>query len=88
MSTKPAIQSRKPRQTKVLSSSRVTRRILVTLFAGLPIITGLLVAQWFGWGIDGALFGVMTVGIVVAVLLLVGLLQEPSRKREPRRARW
>lgn len=88
MSTKPGIQSKKPRQTKVLSSSRVTMRILIMLFAGLPIITGLFVARWFGWGIDGALFGVMAGGIVVAVLLLVGLLQEPSRKREPRRARW
>lgn len=81
MSTKPGTRTKKPRQTKVLLSSRVTMRILVPLFAGLPIITGLLVAQWFGWGVDGALFGVMSGGIMVAVLLLgVLLLPKPHRK--------
>lgn len=74
MSTKPGIQSKKPRETRVLLSSRVTRRILVTLFAGLPIITGLLVARWFGWSIDGALFGVMTGGIVGGVILTAVVL--------------
>lgn len=87
MSTKPGTRLKKPRQTKVLSSPRVTLRILVILFVVLPIITGLVVARWFEWGIDGALFGVMTGGIVVAVLLLGVLrLHKPYQTRKPGRA--
>jgi hypothetical protein len=73
------------RKTSPLSP-KATVRILVTLFAVLPITTGLLVARLFGWGVDGSLFGVMSGGIMVAVLLLVVLLQEPNRKRTLRRA--
>jgi hypothetical protein len=86
MSTKPGTRSRKPRPTKSPLSPKATARILVTLFAGLPLATGLLVAKWFGWGVDGSLFGVMTGGIMVAVLLLVVLLQyESPRTRRPGR---
>lgn len=88
MRTKPGTRSRKPRPTRSRQfSSKATVWILVTLFVGLPITTGLLVAKWFGWGVDGSLFGVMTGGIMVAVLLLVVLLQyESPRIRRPGRA--
>ncbi len=88
MSIKPGTRSRKPRETRVLLSSRVTVQILITLFVVLPITTGLLVARWFGWGIDGSLFGIMTAGIMVAVLLLIVLRQYKSlRTLKPGRAR-
>ncbi len=87
MSTKPGTRSKKPMLARLRQfSSKATIWILVTLFAGLPITTGLLVARWFGWGVDGSLFGVMTGGIMVAVLLLVVLLQyESPRTRRPGR---
>ncbi len=88
MSTRPVARSRKPRPTRSRQfSSKVIVRILVTLFAGLPVASGLLVAWWFGWGVDGSLFGVMTGGIMVAALLLVVLLKyESPRTRKPGRA--
>ena len=88
MSTKPGTRSGKPRPTRSRQfSSKAIVWILVALFAVLPIATGLLVARWFGWGVDGSLFGVMTGGIMVAILLLVVLLQyESPRTRKPGRA--
>jgi hypothetical protein len=86
MRTKSGPRSRKPMRKTSPLSPKATVRILVTLFTVLPITTGLLVARLFGWGVDGSLFGVMSGGIMVAVLLLVVLLHEPHRKRTPRRA--
>ena len=78
MRTKSGTRSRKPRQMRLPLSPNVTVLILVTLFMVLPVATGLLVARLIGWGVDGSLFGVMTGGIMVAVLLLVVLLQYES----------
>ncbi len=87
MRTKSGTRSRKPRQMRLPLSPNVTVLILVTLFVVLPVATGLLVARLIGWGVDGSLFGVMTGGITVAVLLLgLFLLHESPRTRKPGRA--
>lgn len=87
MNTKPGTRLKKPRPPKSPLSPQARVRILILLLPVLPIATGLLVAGLFGWGFDGALFGVMTGGIVFALLLPMVLLPWPPLKRIPGRAK-
>ncbi len=69
-------------------SSQASVRIVVALFAYLPMSIGALVAWWVGWGVDGWLLSTMIGGILGAVLLLVVfLLYVSSQERKSRCAR-